>query len=60
MAVVTHAELPVVVRPAGAVWLVEAYGQVVAEVSTEIEAQKLAESWLTKLKWVASWRFGAR
>jgi hypothetical protein len=45
------------IRQAGNKWLVEVRGEPIGTVSTEAEAQVLADQWTAKLKWVASWRF---
>jgi hypothetical protein len=50
--------MSVATRQAGNEWLVEVRGEPIGTVSTEAEAQVLADQWTAKLKWVASWRFG--
>jgi hypothetical protein len=52
--------MSVATRQAGNEWLVEVRGEPIGTVSTEAEAQVLADQWTAKLKWVASWRFGQR
>jgi hypothetical protein len=50
--------MSVTVRQAGNEWLIEVHGKPVGMASTEAEAHVLADQWIAKLKWVASWRFG--
>jgi hypothetical protein len=49
--------MSVTIRQAGNEWLVEVRGEPIGTVSTEADAQVLADQWTAKLKWVASWRF---
>lgn len=48
--------MSVTIRQAGSQWLIEVEGEPVGTASTEAEA--LADQWIEKLKWVATWRFG--
>jgi hypothetical protein len=50
--------MSVTIRQAGNEWLIEVRGEPVGKAGTEAEAQALADQWIAKLKWVASWRFG--
>ena len=45
------------IRQAGNEWLIEFKGEPIGKASTEAEAQELADYWIAKLKWVATWRF---